>query len=245
METRKVALITGANRGLGLETARRIGKTGISVLVTARKQSDAHHAEVTLRAEGVDAHALELDVTKSSDIERARALIEARFQKLDILVNNAGIHLDGAWFGNTTSSVSIGALHETFETNFFAVVELTRALLPLIKKSQAGRIVNVSSVMASLAMHADKTSMIYSAKPFAYDASKAALNSFTLHLAHELRDTHVRVNSAHPGWVRTSMGGTDAAMSVEEGASTIVNLALAGADSPHGVFLHLGSALPW
>jgi NAD(P)-dependent dehydrogenase (short-subunit alcohol dehydrogenase family) len=136
-------------------------------------------------------------------------------------------------------------LHETFDTNFFAVVALTQALLPLLRKSAAGRIVNLSSVLASLTLHATKGSPVWNSKTFAYDASKAALNSFTIHLAHELRGTKIKVNSAHPGWVKTEMGGTGAMMEIVDGAKTSVELATLDESGPTGGFFHMGEAMPW
>jgi len=136
-------------------------------------------------------------------------------------------------------------IHRTFETNFFAPVELTRVLLPLLKKSTAGRIVNMSSILGSQTLHADPKSPIYDFKSLSYDASKAALNSFTIHLAHELKDTNIKVNSAHPGWVKTDMGTDAAPMEIPEGAKTGVELALLGDNGPTGGFIHLGQTLPW
>jgi NAD(P)-dependent dehydrogenase (short-subunit alcohol dehydrogenase family) len=136
-------------------------------------------------------------------------------------------------------------LHKLFETNFFAPVALTKALLPLLKKSEAGRIVNLSSILGSLALHADPNSPIYNAKSFAYDASKTALNAFTVHLAWELRDTKIKVNSAHPGWVKTDMGGAHATMELADGAKTSVQLATLPEDGPSGGYFHMGQRLPW
>jgi NAD(P)-dependent dehydrogenase (short-subunit alcohol dehydrogenase family) len=136
-------------------------------------------------------------------------------------------------------------LRKVFETNFFAVVALTEKLLPLIRKSPAGRIVNLSSILGSLTLHADPKSPIYNAKSFAYDASKTALNAFTVHLAYDLRDTKIKVNSAHPGWVKTDMGGPEAPMELSEGAKTSVTLATLPEDGPTGGYFHLGQTLPW
>ena len=136
-------------------------------------------------------------------------------------------------------------LRKTFETNFFAVVALTQTLLPLIRKSPAGRIVNLSSILGSLTLHSDPSSGIYDMKAFAYDASKTALNAFTVHLAQELRDTPIKVNSAHPGWVKTDMGGAAAPMEVSEGGKTSVQLATLPDDGPTGGYFHLGEPLPW
>ena len=138
------------------------------------------------------------------------------FGRLDILVNNAGIMLDSRK-GNETSKTSQEYAAKTFDTNFFAVVALTQALLPLVQKSLGGRIVNLSSILGSNTLHATPGSSIYDAKTFAYDASKAALNSFTIHLAHELKDTKIKVNSAHPGWVKTEMGGEGAQLEIVDG----------------------------
>ena len=130
-------------------------------------------------------------------------------------------------------------------TNFFAVVDLTQRMLPLLRKSKAGRIVNLSSILGSLTLQATKGSPIYDAKTFAYDASKAALNTFTIHLAHELQKTKIKVNSAHPGWVKTEMGGEGAQMEIVDGAKTSVELATLPDDGPTGGYFHMGEAVPW
>jgi NAD(P)-dependent dehydrogenase (short-subunit alcohol dehydrogenase family) len=131
------------------------------------------------------------------------------------------------------------------DTNFFNVVKLTNALLPLIRKSEAGRIVNLSSILGSLGLHADPNSPIYSSKLFAYDVSKTALNAYTIHLAAALAGTNIKVNSAHPGWVKTEMGTDAAPMEIADGAKTSVALALLGTDGPTGKYIHLGKELPW
>jgi NAD(P)-dependent dehydrogenase (short-subunit alcohol dehydrogenase family) len=141
--------------------------------------------------------------------------------------------------------VSAATLHETFDTNFFGTIELTQVLLPLIKKAPAGRIVNLSSILGSLTLHADPNSPIAGSKAFAYNASKAALNMFTVHLAHELRNTNIKVNSAHPGWVKTEMGTDAATMEIPDGAKTSVQLATLAADGPTGGYFHMGDPLPW
>ncbi len=240
----RVALITGANKGIGLETARQLGKLGITVIVGARDVGKGEAAAAKLRGEGIDARALKLDVTNNKDRDAAVKFVEENFGKLDILVNNAGIATEG-WGENETSSTKPEVLQQTFETNLFAPVALTQELLPLLRKSQAARIVNLSSIMGSLTLHSSPKSPIYNNKPFAYDASKAALNSFTIHLAHELRDTGIKVNSAHPGWVKTDLGTDAAPMDVVEGAKTSVALATLPEDGPTGAYIHLGKTLPW
>jgi NAD(P)-dependent dehydrogenase (short-subunit alcohol dehydrogenase family) len=136
-------------------------------------------------------------------------------------------------------------LKKTFDTNFFAVVGLTQTLLPLIRKSEAGRIVNLSSILGSLTLHATKGSPIEGSKALAYNSSKAALNSFTIHLAHELADTKIKVNSAHPGWVKTDMGTEAAPMGIVDGAKTSILLATLPADGPTGGYFHMADTLPW
>jgi len=241
---KKIALITGGNKGIGLETARQLGNLGITVLIGVRDEAKGEAAVADLKKDGVEARAVKLDVDNSADYAAVAKLIEKDYGHLDILVNNAGIFLDGRK-ANETSTTSKDVLQKTFNTNFFAVVGLTQALLPLLKKSLGGRIVNLSSILGSNTLHATPGSFIYDAKTFAYDASKAALNSFTIHLAHQLKDTKIKVNSAHPGWVKTDMGGEGAQLDIETGAKTSVELATLQDNGPNGEFLHLGKALPW
>lgn len=247
----KVAFITGGNKGIGLETARGLGKLGITVVIGSRDEANGRSAADKLRSEGIEkVEAVRFDVTKPEDHQTIARHLEERYGKLDILVNNAGVLLDDSDLEspsgfNTTSTVTPDVLRRTFETNFFAVVALTQTLLPLIRKAPAGRIVNLSSILGSLTLHADPKSPIYGMKGFAYDASKTALNAFTVHLAHELRDTPIKVNSAHPGWVKTEMGGSAAPMEVSEGGKTSVLLATLPDDGPTGGFSHLGDPLPW
>jgi len=246
----EVAFITGANRGLGLETARELGKLGIVVVLGSRDSEKGEAAAAKLRDEGITAESLGFDVTKSQDHQKAYDYFAKKYGRLDILVNNARVLRESQVSTNgpapnSTSAVSPEVLRETFETNFFAPVALTQKLLPLIRKVPAGRIVNVSSILGSLTLHSDPNSPIYPFKTLAYDASKAALNAFTVHLAHELRDTKVKVNSAHPGWVKTEMGGPNAPMKVSEGGQTSAQLATLADDGPNGGFFHLGQQLPW
>jgi NAD(P)-dependent dehydrogenase (short-subunit alcohol dehydrogenase family) len=243
-KTAKVALITGANKGIGLETARQLGALGITVLVGARDLKKGETAAAELKREGIDARAIKLDVVDDGDRKAAASMIEKEFGRLDILVNNAAINLDKKASLETSTTPS-QTLRDTFDTNFFAVVELTQTLLPLIRKSKAGRIVNVSSAQGSLTLLAPKDSRIYATKTFSYDASKSALNSFTLHLAHELQGTPIKVNSIHPGWVRTVMGGQQAPLGLVEGAKTSVRLATLPDDGPTGGYFHLNESLPW
>jgi NAD(P)-dependent dehydrogenase (short-subunit alcohol dehydrogenase family) len=241
----KVALITGANKGLGLETGRQLGKLGYTVLLGSRDALKGEVAARQLRDDGVDARVVKLDVVKQGDIDAAAAMIESEFGKLDVLVNNAGVMIEKGWTKNTTSETTMENLRATFEANLFAVFAVTKAMLPLLKKSDAGRIVNVSSILGSVSLQGTKGSPTYSTKLFAYNASKAALNVLTISLAHELRGTKVKVNSAHPGWVKTDLGGSAAPMNVVDGAKTEVELATIGEDGPTGGFFHMGKEIAW
>jgi len=247
----KVVFITGANKGIGLETARGLGELGIAVVIGSRDEAKGRVAADKLRAEGIEkVEAVRFDVTKPEDHQEIARHLEGRYGKLDILVNNAGVMLEDTDFGapggfNTTTTVKPEVLRSIFETNFFAVVALTQSLLPLIRKSPAGRIVNLSSILGSLTLHSDPSSGIYDKKAFGYDASKTALNAFTVHLAQALRGTPIKVNSAHPGWVKTDLGGSAAPMEVSEGGKTSVQLATLPDNGPTGGYFHLGEPLPW
>jgi NAD(P)-dependent dehydrogenase (short-subunit alcohol dehydrogenase family) len=241
--TKKVALISGANKGIGLETARQLGKLAMTVLIGARDLAKGEAAAEELRKDGVDARAVRLDVVNPADLEAAAAMIESKFGVLDVLVNNAGTIVGETLGEDSVLTLSEDDLRATFDTNFFAVVNATNAFLPLLKKSEAARIVNVSSILGSLTMHADGT--LTAGKMFAYDASKTALNAYTIHLAQALEETKIKVNSAHPGWVKTDLGSDAAPLSVVDGAKTEVMLATLGEDGPTGGFFHLGETLPW
>jgi NAD(P)-dependent dehydrogenase (short-subunit alcohol dehydrogenase family) len=246
-ERGKIALVTGANRGLGFETARRLAKRGVKVLVGARDEERGKEAAAKLKGEGLDAEFIPLDMNDQKTHEKAARYIEEKFGKLDILVNNAGVNLE--WTTDlelqVASQTPIDIYRKTFETNFFGLITLTQKLLPLVKKSGAGRIVNLSSALGSSTLHSDPTSFLYDFKVPAYDASKAAVNSFTIHLAYELKDTPIKVNAAHPGWVKTDMGGESAPMEIEDGVKTPVELATLPDEAPSGKFIHMGAELPW
>ncbi|MGD0938547.1 MAG: SDR family oxidoreductase [Terracidiphilus sp.] len=246
--SQKIAFITGGNRGLGLQTALELKGAGVKVVIGSRDKVEGEKALAKLRAAGVDADMLHFDVTKAADHKAAYDYFNSIYGRLDILINNAGIaggSFPGTGPEHSAAEVPSELLHKVFETNFFAQVALTDTLLPLLKKSPAGRIVNLSSILGSLSLHSTPGSPIYDAKTFAYDASKTALNAFTIHLAYELRDTKIKVNSAHPGWVKTDMGGSEAPMELSEGAKTSVALATLPDDGPTGGFFHLGQPLPW
>lgn len=246
MSTKKIALVTGANRGIGFETARQLANEGIKVLIGARSEEKGKEAESKLKNEGLDVEYIDLDVDDPKTHESAAKYIDATYGKLDILVNNAGIFLNE--FDNgapvPASKTPIETFRKTFDTNFFNTVELTQRFLPLVKRSDAGRIVFLSSALGSLGLHSDPKSPIYNFKVPAYNISKTALNGYAVHLAHELRETPIKVNAAHPGSVVTDMNA-NGDIQVEEGAKTSVELATLPADGFAGRFIHLGQELPW
>ncbi len=244
--TKKIALITGANKGLGFETALQLGKQGVYIIAAARDKEKGIKAVEKLKTANVEAEFLQLDVDKDTDIRFAYDYINNKYGKLDILINNAGIQIESnSWGVNTSIGMEESILRQTMDTNFFSLVKLTNTLLPLIRKSEAGRIVNLSSILGSLQLHSDPNSPIYSSKLFAYNTSKTALNAYTIHLAETLANTNIKVNSVHPGWVKTDMGTDIAPMDIPDGAKTSVSLALIGADGPNGKFIHLDQEIPW
>ena len=241
----KIALVTGGNKGIGFETVKQLAQQNIKVLLGARNETEGKKAEETLRAESLDVTFIKLDISDSVDIKNTKNLIENQFGKLDILINNAAVFLDSAWFGNNTETVPLKTLRDTFDINYFGTVELTQSLLPAIRKSEAGRIVNISSVSGSFGVHLDETHWLYALKPYAYSASKTALNQFTVFLANALGDTKIKVNAANPGWVKTSIGSDQAPLTPEDGAKSGVALALLDENGPTGTFSQDGEALPW
>lgn len=185
--------------------------------------------------------AVQVDMNDATAFGKLHDLIAADYGRLDVLVNNAGFASDWAF---TAATVPIPMLRETFETNFFALVDLTQRLLPLIRKSSAGRIVNQSSALGSLTLHSTPGSGMDGIKPLAYNSSKTVVNAFTVHLADAVKDTPIKVNSAHPGAVATD-ANPSGTLSVEEGARTAVRLATLPSDGPTGAFFHMGHTLPW
>ncbi len=243
MKNKKIALITGANKGIGLETARQLGKKDVVVLIGARDLKKGEAAANQLRQEGIEARALALDVADVESIRQAADQVERDFGRLDILINNAGVMLDDE--NKKVSEQSLETWRKTFETNVFGLIATTQAFLPLLHKSYAGRIVNLSSILGSITYHATPGSPIYDSKLPSYNVSKSAVNAYTVQLAYELKDSKIKVNAAHPGWVKTEMGGKGATMELSDGAKTSVALATIGEDGPNGAYVHLGEILPW
>lgn len=238
----RIALVTGATRGIGLETVRQLAQAGVHTLLAGRDRERAVQASLDLQSQGLPVEAIALDVTDAGSIGAAVREVERRHGRLDILVNNAGIAIDD--WNSAPSEQGAEVWRRTFDTNVFGLVEATRAFLPLLRAAPAGRIVNVSSVLGSVALQADPQSTYYAIKLPAYSASKSAVNAWTVQLAYELRATPVKVNAVHPGNVRTDMN-PNAELEVGEGARSSVQMALLDADGPTGTFTHLGETLPW
>ncbi|MGB7753938.1 MAG: SDR family oxidoreductase [Candidatus Acidiferrales bacterium] len=238
----KIALITGANKGIGYELARQLGEEGVTVLVAARNAKLGNAATAKLRAEGADAHFIELDVTKPQTIAKAAQTIQTQYGRLDILVNNAAI-VDKA--DGPPSTADPGAVRRVLDVNFFGVLAVTQAMLPLVRKSEAGRIVMLSSGLGSLTWNADPKWPFAAVKPLGYNGSKAIVNMMTVQLAWELRDTAIKVNTVNPGYTATDMNGNKGTQTLAEGAAEALRQALAPDDAPTGLFVQTGGVVPW
>jgi len=243
MNQKTTALITGANKGIGLETARRLAELGLTVLVGARDRGRGESAVATLRANSPDVHLVLLDVADEADAARAAADVAARFGRLDVLVNNAGVAIGSG----LPSKQSVATMRELFATNLFGLVAVTQAFLPLLRKAPAARIVNVSSSLGSLRLAADHESVVsqQGAALFGYSASKTAINAFTVRLANELRAKNIKVNSACPGYVATDLNRHTGVRTVQQGAEIIVRLATLPNDGPTAGFFDDAGAVPW
>jgi NAD(P)-dependent dehydrogenase (short-subunit alcohol dehydrogenase family) len=239
---KKIALITGANKGIGFEAARQLGKAGFTVLIGARNADLGQKAATTLQADHIDARFLAVDLDDHASITKAAATITADFDHLDVLINNAGIidRTDGP-----ASTSSLEAIDRTMRTNFLGSVAVTQAMLPLLRKAPSARIVNVSSGLGSVAENANPDWPYYPVKYLAYSASKAALNMFTVHLAYELRDTAIKVNSADPGYTATDLNNNQGTQTIEEGTAETVRLALLPDDGPTSTFSDKAGIVRW
>jgi Short-chain dehydrogenases of various substrate specificities len=238
----RIALITGANKGLGFEIARQLGKAGYRVLLGARDAGLGEAAAATLKGEDVDARFVQIDLTKPATIQGAAAAIDASYGRLNVLVNNAGIadRADGP-----PSKTSIDAVRRIFDTNLFGTLAVTQAMLPLLRKAKSARIVNVSSGLGSLAHNSDPNWEFANVKMMGYNASKAALNMLTVQLAAELRDAGIKVNSADPGFTATDLNQHRGRQTIPEGAAATIRLALLPDDGPTGGFFSASKPEPW
>jgi NAD(P)-dependent dehydrogenase (short-subunit alcohol dehydrogenase family) len=242
MHHHTTALVTGANKGIGRETADRLAALGMTVLVGARDPERGAAAVASLRETSPDVHLIVLDVADEASIARAAADVAARFGRLDVLVNNAAI---GGRSG-PPSKQAIAAMRELFATNVFGLVAVTQAFLPLLERSPAARIVNLSSSMGSHGLAADpETAVARQGAVFGYSASKAAVNAFTVRLANELRSTTIKVNSACPGFVATDLNQHRGPRTVQQGAQIVVRLATLPDDGPTAGFFDDAGPVPW
>lgn len=245
----RIALVTGANKGIGLATARQLGAAGVKVIVGARDADKGERAANGLRGERIEADAVVVDVIDEQSVQAAARRVEERHGRLDILVNNAGILPEATESDQLAGPLSLQMFKRTFATNLFGAVAVTEAFLPLLELSPGGRIVNVSSTMGSLADQADPESPYYGFSVPAYQASKAALNSITIGLSKSLAHTAIKVNSVCPGWVQTDLGGDEnrdrAPMTPDRGASIVSQMALIGDDGPTGQFFDLNGPVRW
>jgi NAD(P)-dependent dehydrogenase (short-subunit alcohol dehydrogenase family) len=243
----KSALVTGANKGIGFETARILAQKGFFVYVGCRNLENGLAAVEKLKAEGLShLETVQLDVTNQDSIRAARAIIGEKSEKLDVLVNNAGI------YGGLPQSVleaTTDQFRMAFETNVFGVASVTQAFIDLLKKSQEPRIVNVSTAMSSLTLAADVSGSSYDLKSAVYQSSKSALNMLTVNLAYELRDTPFKVNAVCPGWTQTDFTNQQGTSTPQEAGQRISKYALIGQDGPSGQFFSeayfAGSNCPW
>ncbi|GAA4242823.1 SDR family oxidoreductase [Actinomadura meridiana] len=240
--TSQIILITGANKGLGFETARVLGRDGATVLVGARSTELGEKAAATLGGEGADARFVQLDVTDESSITAAAELIEREHGRLDVLVNNAGITTTGL-DAPPPSAIAADLVRTAFETNVFGVITVTNAMLPLLLRSPEGRIVNVSSSLSSLTQLSDPASTRPNLLP--YNTSKSALNAVTVAYARELAGSSVTVRAVCPGFCATDMNGHAGHRSPDQGAAVIASVARLGADGPTGVLIDEDGLVPW
>ncbi|MFD1938510.1 MULTISPECIES: SDR family oxidoreductase [Nonomuraea] len=247
----KVALVTGANKGIGRAAAAQLAALGMTVLIGARDPRRGEQAAADLRAEGGDVHAITLDVTDPATARAAAKQIEERFGHLDVLINNAGITGSGQVspedaHDQVPSSVDLDMVRTVFETNVFGVIAVTNAMLPLLRRSPAPRIVNVSSHAASLTLTSDQDGPFAALLPSAaYTPSKSALSALTVQYANELRKDGILVNAAAPGYVDTDSNNHSGHLTPAQGAAVLVRLATLGADGPTAGFFSEDGSVPW
>lgn len=236
----RIALVTGGNKGIGLEIARKLAESGAHVLIGSRDETRGAAAIAELAKAGLTAESLPLDLDTPDTIAAAVAAIEARFGRLDILVNNAGIFelADAA-----PGKASIAAVRRVMEVNFIGALAVTQAMLPLLRAAPEARIVNLSSSMGSLTENADPEAPYYAQRFIGYNASKAALNMLTIQLHEELKGTGIKVNSVSPGFVKTDLTGYHGVMTPEEGARLPAEYALVAKVS--GRFVEPDGTTPW
>ena len=242
---KKVALITGANKGIGFEVARQLAQKDIHVLIGARNPERGNAAVKLLQDEELSAEFLLLDVADEESVRNAAQALTEWYGKLDILINNAGINPEYPQGITTFEQLPLDLLGKIYETNLFGAFLVIREFLPLLRKSSEGRIINASSTVGSITDQSNPESMYYPIKTIGYASSKAALNALTVQLAKELSDTPIKVNSSCPGWVKTDLGSDAAPRTVAEGARIIIELATLADDGPTGGFFNEAGRIPW
>jgi NAD(P)-dependent dehydrogenase (short-subunit alcohol dehydrogenase family) len=240
-----IALITGANKGIGLETARQLAQKGIHVLIGARDAAKGQAAAQTLQSEGYKADFISLEVSNEESVKQAAQTVADRYGKLDILVNNAGINPEYPQGIFSFEQMSLELLMQIYQTNVFGPFLAIREFLPLLRKSEAGRIVNTSSSAGSLTEQSNPQSPYYPVNTAGYNSSKTALNALTVQLAKQLTGSNIKVNSACPGWVQTDMGSTAAPRTVQEGVRIIIQLATLPNNGPNGGFFNEDGLIAW
>lgn len=238
--TQKTALVTGANKGIGYAIAEALGRLGHRVLLGARDEVAGTDAAARLVAQGIDASALRLDVTSDASVAAAAAELEERVGTLDVLVNNAGVSgaFDPVTWGQDPTTIDLDVLRGVVDTNVYGVIRVTNAMLPLLRRSDAPRIVNTSSSMGSLGRQPGPVMAVYS-------SSKTFLNGITVQYARAFADTPVIVNAACPGLVATDFNGFAGDRTPEQGAATAVRLATLPDDGPRGGFFEDDGVVPW
>lgn len=237
----KIALVTGANKGIGKEVARQLGRAGMKVYMGSRDLERGRAAVEELRADKVDAELIQLDVTSEESVTKAIETISTKHGKLDVLINNAGI----ADMSKMGLEESIDSVRNVFETNFFGPVRLLQEAAPLLKKSEAPRVVNVSSTLGSLGKNSDPKWDFNTVKFVGYNASKAALNMLTLIAAHDLKESNAKVNSICPGYVATDINDNQGYRTVEQGARIVVKMATLDESGPNGGYYDDNGPIPW
>lgn len=238
----RIALVTGANKGIGLEIARQLAQAGVFVIMGARDAGRGNAAVADLAAQGLETAFVALDLLDETSIATAAAHIAEHYGRLDILVNNAGI-VD--WTDSVPSRAALPAVRRTMDTNFFGTLAVTQAMLPLLLKSTAARVVNLSSSLGSLAMNGDPSSPYYSAQLIGYNASKAALNMLTVQLSEEFRGTPHVVTSVSPGYVKTDFTGGQGNVMPDEPAKMPVKYALLGDGAISGQAVDAEGVMAW
>ncbi|AMV61970.1 short-chain dehydrogenase/reductase SDR [Pediococcus damnosus] len=244
-----LTLITGADKGVGFETAKELGQKGQHILLGSRNVSRGEKAVSKLADLGVNADLVQLDVTDQESIKKAADKIKADYGHLDILINNAGMTNDAH---QKPSEMPTATIREEYDVNFFGLLDTTQAMVPLLKKATSGKIINVSSNMGSLTLASDPKSRFYQVSSVGYQSSKAAVNFVTIDLSKELKEFGITVNSVNPGWTATGFGGRSldspkipGMQDVEEGAARIVELASDPDNKTTGTFSENGGTLPW